>query len=110
MIKLKLVINGKEIELSADDIKALRRVLDALDGEVKERTIPVPYYVPCPYPTWPQYPPVWISSGGTSGYVSTGNTSTGATMTTGGTTGVYLWADSSGNIRYKMGEGEAKIG
>ena len=73
MIKLKLDINGKEIELSADDIKALRRVLDALDGEVKERTIPVPYYVPCPYPTWPQYPPVWISSGGTSGHIITDN-------------------------------------
>ncbi len=76
--KIKLSINGTEIELTPDDVKELRRVLDAFDSAsphgdvhiviVSQPVVPVWTY---PAPTGPFVPWEWRTTcaGTTNGFV-----------------------------------------
>lgn len=57
LVGIKLVIKGKEIELSLEDAKELTEVLAKMFGEKKTEYIPQPY--PCPYPVERPYSPYW---------------------------------------------------
>jgi hypothetical protein len=78
--KIVLQIGEKEIELSLDEAKELKKILGDLFKE--KETV----YVPSPYPVYPYFPNIWrvtynpLDNGIT--YVSSGS-STSATLTSG---------------------------
>jgi hypothetical protein len=66
--KIVLKIGERELELSPEEVKELKEVLDKMFGDEKIVHHYYPHY-PYYYPSYPTYPPTWT-------YVSaTGNTS-----------------------------------